>query len=374
MRRILWLMLAACSATSALAIHYEWRYVMSIGAVAPNSDQWTPFRMGDHIMVGGYGGDLGGALVCGRYETHPERVPMTIIDEKGRKIQTWGDVTVTNWLELFVLTNYPNARYWGIIGRELNSGFEAVRLGNMEVNLSVTCPVLDWSRLPPPSTNSAGIPVGWIVQTAPLYDYGVPCQPPTNTPATYASPTNKPPQEESGKGEYRLGMRYLNGEGVGKDAVTARDLFIKAASKGYPEAKEQLLTNTHPVFVEWRVANITKNPPLAPQDTNAVSSNTNKNEPAQQNLPDETPQGTNAMPAAPPVTKPDESAALAQLKAANAALEERLSKSEEQLLKLQASAPQSKPSFGNWRWYLVVGLLLVIVALWFFSVARREPG
>ena len=74
------------------------------------------------------------------------------------------------------------------------------------------------------------------------------------------------------------------------------------------------------------------------------------------------------------MAKSDESAAVAQLKAANAALEERLSKSEEQLRKLQATAAQSKPSSGSWRWYLVLGVLLVIAALWFFSVVRREPG
>jgi hypothetical protein len=158
------------------------------------------------------------------------------------------------------------------------------------------------------------------------------------------------------------------------DFAQALKWFLKADKKGHAGAREQLLTNTHPVFVEWRVANITKNPPLSPQDTNAVSSNTNKNEPAQQNLPDETSQATNAMPAAPAVAKSDESAAVAQLKAANAALEERLSKSEEQLRKLQATAAQSKPSSGSWRWYLVLGVLLVIAALWFFSVVKREPG
>lgn len=42
-------------------------------------------------------------------------------------------------------------------------------------------------------------------------------------------------------GLYRLGLRYLKGEGVGKDRAVARCLFEKAAAKGNAEAKTELI-------------------------------------------------------------------------------------------------------------------------------------
>jgi hypothetical protein len=360
-------MLAVISTASAQAIHYGWRWIPDRGAVAPNDHDWTPFR--DKILIGGYSGR---ALVCARYDTSFEVRNVVMTDPTGRKYIGQVEQLITNWFEMFVLTNYPNARYF-TVGQGLNPGFEAMRMWDTEVNLPITSPILDWSRLPPPQTNAAGVPVGYISQVCALYDYGVPCLPPGTGTATGDKGTNPlPPSRpvDRGNGEYGKGMDYL-AEG---DFVEALKWFLKADKKGHAGAREQLRTNTHPVFVEWRVTNNTEKPPLAPPNTNAVSSNTNKNEPAQQNLPDETSQATNAMPAAPAVAKSDESAAVAQLKAANAALEERLSKSEEQLRKLQATAAQSKPSSGSWRWYLVLGVLLVIAALWFFSVVRREPG
>ena len=77
-------------------------------------------------------------------------------------------------------------------------------------------------------------------------------------------------------------------------------------------------------------------------------------------------------PSAPPATN-GEAAILAQLKAANSALEKRVAELEGQPPKHPPSETQPGTSSGNWRWYLVLGILLVIGTLWFFSVSRREP-
>jgi hypothetical protein len=45
-------------------------------------------------------------------------------------------------------------------------------------------------------------------------------------------------------GLYRLGLKYLKGEGVGKDRAVARCLFEKAAAKGYEDAKTELIKLT----------------------------------------------------------------------------------------------------------------------------------
>lgn len=42
-------------------------------------------------------------------------------------------------------------------------------------------------------------------------------------------------------GEYQMGLRFLNGDGVGKDLGKAREMFIKAAAQGHQSAKDQLL-------------------------------------------------------------------------------------------------------------------------------------
>jgi len=320
-------------------------------------------------MVGGYGGDYGGGLVCGRYTTQTEIRMVWTTDDYGHRLQMPRTTLITNWLEMFVLTNYPNARYYGIIGRELNSGFEAVRLWDVEVKLPVNCPILDWSRLPPPGTNSAGIPVGWIVQTAPLYDYGVPML----TPNPQESPNTNIPPLVPGEAEYKLGMRYLNGDGVAKDPAGALDWLVKAAKKGYAGAKEQLRTNALPVFVEWRgsgKAGVLAPAPTPPQTVAAI---TNQGEPPPQKPPDETPPATNPPPAATPAPKPDEAATLAQLKAANEALEKRVAELQDQIRNPRASDAQPKTNSGSGRWYWVIGILLAISALWFFSGSRREP-
>jgi hypothetical protein len=41
-------------------------------------------------------------------------------------------------------------------------------------------------------------------------------------------------------GEFKMGMRYLNGDGVEKDPTKARDFLGKAAAQGYQDAKDAL--------------------------------------------------------------------------------------------------------------------------------------
>lgn len=41
-------------------------------------------------------------------------------------------------------------------------------------------------------------------------------------------------------GQYRMGMRYLKGEGVAKDMLKAREWLAKASEQGHPLAKEEL--------------------------------------------------------------------------------------------------------------------------------------
>jgi len=226
MRRLLCLMLAVISTASAQAIHYGWRWIPDRGAVAPNDHDWTPFR--DKILIGGYSGR---ALVCARYDTSFEVRNVVMTDPTGRKYIGQVEQLITNWFEMFVLTNYPNARYF-TVGQGLNPGFEAMRMWDTEVNLPITSPILDWSRLPPPQTNAAGVPVGYISQVCALYDYGVPCLPPGTGTATGDKGTNPlPPSRpvDRGNGEYGKGMDYL-AEG---DFVEALKWFLKADKKGH---------------------------------------------------------------------------------------------------------------------------------------------
>jgi hypothetical protein len=41
-------------------------------------------------------------------------------------------------------------------------------------------------------------------------------------------------------GQYRMGQRYLAGDGVERDLIKARDMFEKAAAQGHAEAKKEL--------------------------------------------------------------------------------------------------------------------------------------
>lgn len=364
MRRLLCLILTLIAAASAQAIHLEYRYIEGMGVIAPNDPRWTGFN--EPILIGGYYSP--DALICRSYTTHPERVPMTIIDEKGKTIDTWGDVTVTNWGEIFVLTNYPKARGFKTSEQNLHTGFEAMRMWDVEVNLRYDSPIVTLPRLPLPLTNRLVSPM--ISQTVALYDYGL--------PVNITPPKPRTNVVDKGEGEYRLGMDYLNGVGHTKDPAVARDLFIKAAKKGQPEAMEQLRTNS--LFGAMSPAETNKPPPKptteASRPDEAKAALEKRLAEAEEELRKlravETPPTTNAVPAATPVPKADEAATLAQLKEAHAALEKRLADSEEQLRKLRPPETQPKTSLLSGRWLWVVGILVVISALWLFNASRER--
>jgi TPR repeat protein len=210
---------------------------------------------------------------------------------------------------------------------------------------------------------------------APLYDYGVLCLPPDQA----AARTNPPSRADNGQGEYSLGMGYLNGEGDAKDIAKAYEWLAKAASKGHAGAKEQLRTNLTLVVM---AATDTNKPPPKPK-TEAAKPDQEKaalakrlaeiEEELRQFRASATLPASNAPPPAPPpVSKTDEAATLAQLKEAYAALEKRLADSEEELRKLRApeAPPKTSPFSGRWLW--VLGILVVICALWLFSASRER--
>ena len=377
MRRLFCLMFALIAAASARAIHYEWRFIEGMGPVAPNDRNWTSFA--DQIVVGGY---YGQALVCRGYTTETITLTETKTNESGQVISTPITRLITNWHDIFVLTNYPEARSKRT-GQNLHSGFEAMRMGpNLEVNLPLASPILDWSDLPVVSTNGAGVPVGYISQMAPLYDYGVTSLPPDHATVR----TNIPARPDTGQGEYSLGLGYLNGVGDAKDFAKAYEWLAKAARKGHAGAQEQLRTNW--TLVAIAATDTNKPPPKLKTDAAkpdeekaALAKRLAEIEeelhqlraaatPAASNTPP--PVSTPLPPAPPAASKTDEAAALAQLRETNAALEIRLAVSEEQLRKLRApeAPPKSSPLSGRWLW--VLGILVVISALWLFSASRER--
>ncbi|MDB6025972.1 MAG: hypothetical protein JWM68_2195, partial [Verrucomicrobiales bacterium] len=98
-----------------------------------------------------------------------------------------------------------------------------------------------------------------------IYDYGTPCemikqkeltsQEVEDLSAQLAAAKAKAKSEADAKalkfnldsaergeayGQYRMGMRYLTGEGVPQDRLKAREWFAKAAEQGHTQAKDEL--------------------------------------------------------------------------------------------------------------------------------------
>jgi hypothetical protein len=356
MRRLLCLMLAVLAAASAQAVSTGARWVDGIGLVADNDRRWATFN--DLILIGGYASP--DALICRSYTTETTMTTVWTTNQWRQGVPVTMNLPSTNWGEIFVLTNYPYARKYRV-GEGLNPHFAAMKMWPVKVDLAYASPIVDPSMLPLPSTNTLVSPM--VSPTVPLYDCGVPVVVP---PDTNRSGAIKPP--DTGNGEYGKGMDYL-AEG---DFNTALKWFIKAARKGHSEAKEQLRTNAHPAFVESRGSGNTIIPPPAPPTSEPLSSNTNKDGPPPQTPPDETPPATNVPPTATPAANGD-AATLTKLEAANAAnaaLEKRVAELERQPPKHPPSETQPKTSSGNWRWLWVVGILVVLSALWLFNASR----
>jgi hypothetical protein len=355
MRRWLCLILTLITAASANAIHYEWRFVESLGPVAPNDKRWTAFN--EPILIGGtYGPD---ALICRSYTTETVTTMEWVTNEYRQRIQIPINRLITNWNDIFVLTNYPEARNKRP-RQGLHTGFEAMRMWDVEASLPIDSPILTLPRIQLYFTNS--LP-GSVSLTAALYDYGVPCLPPAG--AAPAQDKRKAP--DTGNGEYGKGLDYL----AKKEVEEAIRWFVKAHEKGHVGAREQLRTNADPTFVIWRSTNYKKIQPQAVVTNAPVSLTTNQDEPPTQTAPIESPPATNTPPTG-ALPASSDAAALAQIKESLAAMQGRLAAMEEQLRKPRAPEAPPKSSLFSARWLWVVGILVVISALWMFNTLRER--
>jgi hypothetical protein len=210
------------------------------GKVYPmNSTDWTVFR--EKVKVLGF---LGEDPVCQRYTTHDAHGTV-MAGPKGKRGGVAVQNTITNWGSWLVLVNCPyakNVSKW----QDILPGvpFAAMRTGTRATGLIIRHG--DQYLAP--------------LFVVPVYDYGTPFTP----PAQVLTPTEKAAAEtagekkkaeaeavklrfdqeqaEAGKDlyQYRLGMRYSNGEGVEQDLAKAREWLKKSADQGNQDAVKQL--------------------------------------------------------------------------------------------------------------------------------------
>ena len=219
MKRQLYLLVAVIMSLSAQG---QSLYRMIQGKIVPkNSPDLTVIR--DRIEVTGFSG---GALQCRTF------TESTV--DRGRTVRSAGAPvwipnlqTIKTYKDSFVLTNYPAA------GRFLRGDVINPPIGVMRVSSA---------------------------RGHDLYDYGVDYTPPARqlTPAeaaatqTEAAKRNadkdavklkfEEEQAENGKDlyQYRMGMRYLNGDGVEKDLTKASEYLGKSAAQGNQDAAKAL--------------------------------------------------------------------------------------------------------------------------------------
>ena len=213
------------------------QYRLVGGNVYPNnSREWTVFSA--PIEVEGLCGEA--MLRCRTFSVNAETVGSAVVP--GQRNFRQGVVTAPvtasvkrYYGEAFIVANYPTARSFKQ-GDIIRSSIRAMRRSG---------PI-------------AGI--GGRQVTTIYYDCGVPYTPPQRqlTPEETAaakeiaskqrtssdSSALKFIQEQAEKGsalyQYRLGLRYVNGEGVTNDLAKAREYFTKAAAQGNDDAAREL--------------------------------------------------------------------------------------------------------------------------------------
>ena len=189
------------------------------GRAVPGSD-WVVIR--DAIEVTRY---LQGTLLCRSFSDREVELGRT----GGGNMRLWPNTRmVRTYKQTFALTNYPGA--------------ENLKPGHIIKGV-------------------AAVPVGSFgSDRATLYDYGTVYVPPTRkaTPAEAAAAKAeagkklsesdaaklKFEEEQAEKGkdryQYKVGMRYLKGDGVPADEIKALDYLYKAAAQGNEEARKAL--------------------------------------------------------------------------------------------------------------------------------------
>lgn len=229
MRKQLCLVLAVLVSVSAYG-----QYKTVGGKVVPiNSPDWTPIH--DQIEVIGFSGT---GLLCRTFTDGS-----VTAGSVGNRANPFGPTThaIRNYKETFVLMNYPRAG-------SLNKG-DIIR-GPIRA-MRVSSEVVHSGSGTETRIRSSGYD---------LYDYGVDYVPPqrqlapeeaaaakaqmNNANADKEAVKLKFDQEQADKGkdlyQYRMGLRYLNGNGVTNDLAKARVYFAKAAAQGNQEAAAEL--------------------------------------------------------------------------------------------------------------------------------------
>jgi hypothetical protein len=197
-------------------------YRLVQGKVIPrNSRDWT--IISDGIEVKGF---LGGALLCTTFTMHEVNTTTTVPSAHFTHVVA-ATKSVKTYKDSFVLTNYPTAKRC-VIGDVLRSPIAVMRIDGMGARA--------------------------------LYDYGVDYTPPERklTPEEAAAAKAQAvkmnavgetaklkfdeEQAENGKDlyQYRMGMRYLNGDGVEKDPAKASEYLEKSAAQGNQDAVKAL--------------------------------------------------------------------------------------------------------------------------------------
>ena len=203
------------------------------GKIVPkNSPDWTVIPDSSEVV-----GFTGGVLACRTF------TESTV--DRGSSYRAGGGVgwqpnlqTVRNYKSSFMITNFPAAR--------------KLRKGDI-------LPPLRVMRVSAPVTRSNGLRTT-RTQNLSLYDFGVDYVPPPRklTPAEAeaarvgASKMNDQAeaaklkfdeeQAENGRDryQYRMGVRYLKGDGVPADTDRASEYFSKAAAQGNRDAQREL--------------------------------------------------------------------------------------------------------------------------------------
>jgi hypothetical protein len=205
---------------ASVSAHAQYRIVQ--GKIVPrNSTEWTVIS--DKIEVKGF---VGRALLCTTY-TEKELNSTMAVPSAHRVHDVGTTTTIKVYKDSFVLTNYPSG-------------------GRFHIGDLVPGPIavmrLDGSG------------------SVALYDYGVDYTPPArkltpeeaaaakaqatkmNAGAEAAKLKFDEEQAENGRDlyQYRMGVRYLKGDGVSIDIAKARDYFSKAAAQDNQDAKRAL--------------------------------------------------------------------------------------------------------------------------------------
>ncbi len=207
------------------------------GTIYPNnSPDWTTFNA--PIEVQGLCGEA--MLRCRCFSVNEVVVGSTVIPGQRNFRQGVATAPVMGNVkryhgETFIIANYPAAR--------------SLKMGDI-INRSIRA-----MRRSGPVDNTGSRQLATI-----YYDCGVPYTPPQRqlTPAEAAAAketaskertssdaaTLKFIQEQADKGsalyQYRLGLRYVNGEGVTNDLTKAREYLTKAAAQGNDDAAREL--------------------------------------------------------------------------------------------------------------------------------------